>query len=57
MIAATQKGMRCRCLSLVTNRAAGLATTPLTHEEVLEAGRHAANQFQALLARSEITAE
>lgn len=59
VIAATHMGLRCLCLSLVTNRAAGLAATPLTHEEVLEAGRQATTRvrrlLQALLARAELT--
>lgn len=60
VIAATHMGLRCLCLSLVTNRAAGLSTTPLTHDEVLEVGRrateHVRRLLQALLSRAELTA-
>jgi len=42
VIMARQLGMRVLCISLVTNRAAGLSDTPPTHTEVLEMaeGRH-----------------
>lgn len=60
VIAATHMGLRCLCFSLVTNRAAGLSATPLTHEEVLEVGRqareHVRELLQALLSRAELTA-
>lgn len=60
VIAATHMGLRCLCFSLVTNRAAGLSATRLTHEEVLEVGRrardHVRRLLQALLARAELTA-
>lgn len=60
VIAATHMGLRCLCLSLVTNRAAGLSATPLTHDEVLEVGRrateHVRRLLQALLSRTELTA-
>ncbi len=36
--------------SLVTNLAAGIQTKPLSHEEVLEAGRTAEPVISALLA-------
>lgn len=40
-IVARQAGMEVLALALVTNAAAGLGTTPITHEEVLAAGRAA----------------
>ena len=36
--------------SLITNAAAGISETPLSHEEVLEAGREAEPKLAALLA-------
>ena len=50
-IAARQAGMEVLGLSLITNLAAGIQTTPLSHEEVLEAGRSAEPVISALLAR------
>jgi purine-nucleoside phosphorylase len=50
-IAARQSGMEILGLSLVTNLAAGIQTTPLSHEEVIEAGRSAEPVISALLAR------
>ena len=38
-------------LSLVSNLAAGVADTPLSHQEVLEAGQAAAASLGDLLAR------
>lgn len=59
VIAATHMGLRCLCLSLITNRAAGQSATPLTHDEVLEVGRratkHVRRLLQALLSRAELT--
>jgi purine-nucleoside phosphorylase len=49
VIAARHMGMRVLVLSLVTNPAAGLVARPLSHEEVLEAGRHAADRLRRLL--------
>ena len=40
-IAARQAGMEILGFTLVTNMAAGIQTTPLSHEEVMEAGRAA----------------
>ena len=37
-------------ISLVTNPAAGISPTPLNHDEVLEAGRAAADRCGRLLA-------
>ena len=49
-IAARQSGLEVLGISLVTNPAAGISTTPLNHEEVLEAGREAADRCGRLLA-------
>ena len=49
-IAARQSGLEVLGISLVTNPAAGISTTPLNHEEVLEAGRDAAERCGRLLA-------
>ena len=50
-IAARQAGMEILGLSLITNLAAGIQKTPLSHAEVLEAGRAAEPVISALLAR------
>lgn len=50
-IAAREAGMEVLGLSLVCNLAAGISPTPLSHEEVLEAGRAAAGHVGAMLAR------
>jgi purine-nucleoside phosphorylase len=49
-IAARHLGLEVLALSLVTNLAAGLSGEPLNHDEVLEAGRVAAERMGALLA-------
>jgi purine-nucleoside phosphorylase len=49
VIAARHLAMRCLVLSLVANPGAGVTPTPLTHEEVLDAGRAAAARVRALL--------
>ena len=49
VIAAHHMGMRCLCVSMVSNAAAGLTDAPVTHEEVLAAGRAAAAKLQGLL--------
>jgi purine-nucleoside phosphorylase len=49
-IAARQSGLEVLGISLVTNPAAGISTTPLNHDEVLEAGRAAADRCGRLLA-------
>jgi len=60
VIAARHLGMSCLVLSLVSNLGAGVAEEPLSHEEVLEAGRQAAGRvarlLTALLAADELTA-
>jgi purine-nucleoside phosphorylase len=50
-IAARQAGMEILGLSLITNLAAGIQSTPLSHREVLEAGQAAEPVISALLAR------
>jgi len=50
-IAARQSGMEILGLSLITNLAAGIQKTPLSHEEVLDAGKSAEPVISALLAR------
>jgi len=49
-IAAREAGMEVLGISLVTNLAAGISSTPLSHAEVLEAGRQAAQRVGAMLA-------
>jgi len=50
-IAAREAGMEVLGISLVTNLAAGIGDQPLSHAEVIEAGRAAANRMGALLSR------
>jgi purine-nucleoside phosphorylase len=50
-IAAREAGMEILGISLVTNLAAGISDAPLNHEEVLEAGRAAAERMGGLLAQ------
>ncbi|GAB2510606.1 purine-nucleoside phosphorylase [Paramicrobacterium agarici] len=50
-IAARQAGMEVLGMSLITNLAAGIQATPLSHEEVIEAGRAAEAEISSLLAR------
>ncbi len=49
-IAARQSGMEVLGISLVTNLAAGISDQPLSHNEVLEAGRASAERCGRLLA-------
>jgi purine-nucleoside phosphorylase len=49
VIAARARGMRCLGFSSVTNVAAGLSSQPLSHAEVLDAGRQVAGQLQRLI--------
>jgi purine-nucleoside phosphorylase len=42
-------GLRVAGISLVTNRATGMATHPLSHEEVLDVGRRAGARLERLL--------
>ena len=50
-IAARQVGMEVLGFSLITNMAAGIQTTPLSHQEVIDAGREAEPVISSLLAR------
>ncbi len=50
-IAAREAGVEVAALSLVTNPAAGISETPLSHTEVLEAGAAASARIGELLAR------
>ena len=49
-IAARHVGLEILGLSLVTNQAAGISPTPLSHDEVIEAGRAAGPRISRLLA-------
>ena len=51
-IAANHMGMKVCAISCVSNMAAGISPTPLTHEEVKEAGLKAAPYFEALVSDS-----
>lgn len=48
-IAAREAGVKVLGLSLITNLAAGISPTPLSHSEVLEAGREAEGRLAKLL--------
>jgi purine-nucleoside phosphorylase len=50
-IAAREAGMKILGLSLITNLAAGISKTPLSHEEVIQAGKDAEPRIGALLAQ------
>ncbi|MGO4691545.1 purine-nucleoside phosphorylase [Glaciibacter sp. 2TAF33] len=50
-IAARQAGMEILGLSLITNLAAGIQKSPLSHGEVIEAGKNAEAAISALLAK------
>ena len=59
-IAARAAGAQVLAVSLVTNLAAGMTGQPLSHDEVLEAGRQSATRMGSLLARGDragLTAE
>ena len=45
-----QAGMEILGLSLITNLAAGIQKTPLSHEEVIQAGKDAEVRISGLLA-------
>lgn len=51
-VAARHMGMRICGLSLITNLAAGISKTPLSHEEVKLAGQQAGVKFQTLVRHS-----
>jgi len=44
-------GVRCACISLVANPGAGMVAETLDHEEVLAAGRAAAERLRRLFER------
>lgn len=48
-IAAREAGLEVLGISLVTNQAAGISPTPLSHEEVTAAGRDAAPRLRSLM--------
>jgi len=50
-IAARQAGMEILGMSLITNLAAGIQKTPLSHEEVIQAGKDAEVTISGLLAK------
>jgi len=50
-IAARETGMEILGMSLITNLAAGIQATPLSHEEVIQAGKNAEGQISSLLAK------
>jgi purine-nucleoside phosphorylase len=50
VIAARANGLRCLGISVITNRAAGLSGSRLSHEEVLAASAAAAHDLERLLA-------
>ena len=51
VITARARGLPVLAVSLVTNRAAGLSASRLSHDEVLETGRVAGRRLEALLRR------
>ncbi len=51
VLAARHMGLRVLALSLASNPAAGITDEPLSHEEVLEAGRQAAERLRGMMGR------
>jgi purine-nucleoside phosphorylase len=49
ILAVHPMGMRCLCISMVSNPGAGLTPEPVKHEDVLAAGKGAAAKIQLLL--------
>jgi purine-nucleoside phosphorylase len=49
VIVARARGLRVLGISLITNQAAGISPTPLSHAEVMEAGAQAAVAFSSLV--------
>jgi purine-nucleoside phosphorylase len=49
VIVARALGMRVAGMSLISNLACGLSPTPITHEEVMEAGRRASSLFERIV--------
>ena len=50
-IAAREAGVEVFGISLITNLAAGISDSPLSHEEVMETGRNAEVRLADLLSR------
>jgi purine-nucleoside phosphorylase len=50
-VAAREAGVEVFGISLITNLAAGISDSPLSHEEVMEAGRNAEDRLAGLLSR------
>ena len=48
-VAAVQAGIRVLGISCITNMAAGILETPLSHAEVMETGRRAEGAFASLI--------
>jgi len=51
-VAANHMGMKIVGISCISNLAAGISPTPLSEEEVIEAGRQVAEKFTALVTAS-----
>ena len=51
VIVAAHMGVSVLGISVIANRAAGLSPVPLSHDDVLEAGRRAEADLQALVSR------
>jgi purine-nucleoside phosphorylase len=49
-IVAAAMGMEVAGISLITNAAAGISASPLSHAEVVDAGAHAAQRFASVVA-------
>jgi len=49
VIAARQMGVRVLAIAAITNRAAGLSRRPVSHEDVLAAGKKATGDLSRLL--------
>ena len=49
VIAVRQMGVRALAVAIITNRAAGLSRTPLSHQEVLQTGQAASRDMARLL--------
>jgi len=52
VVACRQMGARVLGISLISNLAAGISPTPLTHAEVMETGRRVAEDFTRLVSRT-----
>ena len=50
-VALRQLGVEVLALSCITNMAAGVSSTPLSHQEVIEVGKQVAQTFQSLIRR------